>query len=445
MENINSPKYQKDNDKLNYNEPNLFEKNPNLECLICLDLLCEPVSINCGHSFCKYCLFTYLKKNANCPMCRKPTTSETKLLNKNIILSDLAYSKNPDLYEKKKQQQLLLLNEFNKSCTNNVEKSCFLVYFKNLYLIPNTKFKLSTNDLSQIDMLYAAYYNQLPIAIIPDDNYHISSLTIIDSFNITNKQKYILKEDNYLNCIISIKCINRFKINSKYSEEINIPGKPSRIGIISNNMPSQDITEVSMCKGIEYNDIIVIEELLNEENYNSNEYKMKEIESTKIHKKQIIEKSNSIVSYFLSIIKNSSISSQISINNMLNKFENYNKLLSKSTELLFENDVEFLKHFENMCFLLYNVLQINNKDKINAYVSNNICFKVEFLFNYFKKLESDNLLNNPSLSLYIFEKDLYRFDSKTKINKEKSNLIFFSFIVVCVFIYVIYTRYILYK
>jgi len=40
-------------------------------CAICLDLLCKPVTIRCGHKFCKDCLIMVSSSNYNfCPMCR---------------------------------------------------------------------------------------------------------------------------------------------------------------------------------------------------------------------------------------------------------------------------------------------------------------------------------------------------------------------------------------
>uniref|UniRef100_W5L7L7 E3 ubiquitin/ISG15 ligase TRIM25-like n=1 Tax=Astyanax mexicanus TaxID=7994 RepID=W5L7L7_ASTMX len=45
-------------------------------CLVCSDVLKEPVSIPCGHSYCKTCIQTYWNKPAHdgsysCPQCRK--------------------------------------------------------------------------------------------------------------------------------------------------------------------------------------------------------------------------------------------------------------------------------------------------------------------------------------------------------------------------------------
>lgn len=45
------------------------------ECNICFELYNEtnviPVILNCKHEFCKSCIFTWLKKHFNCPLCKK--------------------------------------------------------------------------------------------------------------------------------------------------------------------------------------------------------------------------------------------------------------------------------------------------------------------------------------------------------------------------------------
>lgn len=41
-----------------------------LECSICLELLCEPVSLTCSHVFCRTCLAKLLQKARCCPLCR---------------------------------------------------------------------------------------------------------------------------------------------------------------------------------------------------------------------------------------------------------------------------------------------------------------------------------------------------------------------------------------
>jgi hypothetical protein len=42
-----------------------------LECPLCLSLICQPLSISCGHSFCRVCLVRSLRRSKKkCPQCR---------------------------------------------------------------------------------------------------------------------------------------------------------------------------------------------------------------------------------------------------------------------------------------------------------------------------------------------------------------------------------------
>ena len=66
-----------------------FQKE--LTCFICLNFLLDPVTIGCGHSFCRSCLCLFweqAKVPASCPVCRQrseQTSFKTSFLLKNLV------------------------------------------------------------------------------------------------------------------------------------------------------------------------------------------------------------------------------------------------------------------------------------------------------------------------------------------------------------------------
>lgn len=56
-----------------------------LNCSCCFELMVEPTTLNCGHSFCRFCLAQWwsASKNATCPECRQPWAGFPKV---NIVL-----------------------------------------------------------------------------------------------------------------------------------------------------------------------------------------------------------------------------------------------------------------------------------------------------------------------------------------------------------------------
>jgi len=73
-----------------------------LECSVCLQLLCEPVTTPCGHTFCRPCLVGTLRKNKKkCPSCRAICQIEPETHSETIALSSVAKAVFPEVYEQR--------------------------------------------------------------------------------------------------------------------------------------------------------------------------------------------------------------------------------------------------------------------------------------------------------------------------------------------------------
>ncbi|CRH00865.1 E3 ubiquitin-protein ligase RNF5, putative [Plasmodium relictum] len=60
----------------NKNTPSENENRNTFECNICFDDVRDPVVTKCGHLFCWLCLYSWIKKNNDCPVCKAEVSRE---------------------------------------------------------------------------------------------------------------------------------------------------------------------------------------------------------------------------------------------------------------------------------------------------------------------------------------------------------------------------------
>lgn len=70
-----------------------------LECLVCYNMMLEPTTTTCGHTFCRRCLARVMDHSSICPFCRRNLHVPASLQNQcgNVILNSLLNGLCPDL------------------------------------------------------------------------------------------------------------------------------------------------------------------------------------------------------------------------------------------------------------------------------------------------------------------------------------------------------------
>lgn len=105
-----------------------------LECSVCLSLLCEPISISCGHTFCRICLVKSLRRHKKqCPSCREICHTSAENASENVVIKSLAIAADPILYAQKVAEYASERASWN---------ALFPIFFYNQTLFPSNLLKL---------------------------------------------------------------------------------------------------------------------------------------------------------------------------------------------------------------------------------------------------------------------------------------------------------------
>ena len=136
-----------------------IEKNE--DCSVCLNVIRDPLALECQHNFCTDCINRWVCTNTSCPMCRTPIHSST------IIFNALSYGL--------KNKLCVRMNEYTvKISTLNGEELEHL----------------NTHNIRPYIFMHEAEWNQIKELIFQDilDKLHITLNTVI--MRTTDEQQY---------------------------------------------------------------------------------------------------------------------------------------------------------------------------------------------------------------------------------------------------------------
>ncbi|KAM9343068.1 tripartite motif-containing protein 75-like [Pholidichthys leucotaenia] len=100
-----------------------------LTCSVCLTLFTDPVTVVCGHVFCRQCITDVLKTQQQCPQCRAEINTEATSLQTSLILKSLA-EKAKEAERKKKEVTEWLCAEHEEKlklfCVTDQQFACII-------------------------------------------------------------------------------------------------------------------------------------------------------------------------------------------------------------------------------------------------------------------------------------------------------------------------------
>lgn len=87
-----------------------------LGCVLCHDILCEPVSLSCGHTFCRLCITMTLQRSSKkCPICRAICHIAPLSQPENIVLSQICKKAFPEEYARKEMETKAQMEKVKRS------------------------------------------------------------------------------------------------------------------------------------------------------------------------------------------------------------------------------------------------------------------------------------------------------------------------------------------
>ncbi|CRH00101.1 conserved Plasmodium protein, unknown function [Plasmodium relictum] len=179
-----------------------------VECAICMKLLIVPVTIPCGHNFCRDCLEKAKEYKNSCPLCRSNMGDKKNI---NILLGELIKERYPITYAKRLEE----IENLKREKENKIMKQRNEA-IKNASIIPIFKIPLIFGPYFPGEVfsltIYSVKFMNLIQFISPEGIFAIAS----NKKNNDNSKVYGIHvkilEQKKTNQVFYIKCIANFRV-----------------------------------------------------------------------------------------------------------------------------------------------------------------------------------------------------------------------------------------
>ncbi|CAD8089545.1 unnamed protein product [Paramecium sonneborni] len=198
FENIKADEDLQNRQKLNQTKQKLQKIYQECKCSSCQLLFEEPVTIVCGHTFCRECIIRSIQLKPQCPECLYPITNVIKNIQENFLVKSVVKEINELFVEKdlKKAKPRLFDQIIAKKISENIIQQ-FLIFETNSFIIPYTNQTLSLNidqfkDLNEDQIYKILKRDSLILLTNPNKNKQIQdNATLVNVIKAEKKSKII--------------------------------------------------------------------------------------------------------------------------------------------------------------------------------------------------------------------------------------------------------------
>ncbi|CAH1105218.1 unnamed protein product [Psylliodes chrysocephalus] len=124
-----------------------------IRCSICSEILMKATTLNCSHSFCKYCIDRWTAKQSDCPICRSKIIHQVPTLVLDNIIENIVHSL-PKALQKHREK---LMAEREKKSMKSKNKSGWIKMrrmngLSSYYMVP--KYVNARRHLNEVTIMY---------------------------------------------------------------------------------------------------------------------------------------------------------------------------------------------------------------------------------------------------------------------------------------------------